>query len=179
MIEGKLSRRYAAALFQLASQSGQAERVGAELDRFLQLHNSTPLAGVLTNPAFEVENRKKIAIQVAGRLQLSRLAITFLSLLIDRDRLGHLDSILVFYHRLEDQAAGRVKALVIAASSLGADALRKLREASAKLSGKEVLLTEEVEPALLSGVVLHLEGKIYDGSARTQLDKMRKQIEQA
>jgi F-type H+-transporting ATPase subunit delta len=102
-----------------------------------------------------------------------------LSLLIDRDRLAHLDSIIAFYHRLEDEARGRVKAKVIAASSLGPDTVQQLRAAVQKISGKEVLLTEETEPALLGGVVLHLEGKIYDGSVRTQLEKIRKQIEQA
>ena len=179
MIEGKLSRRYAAALFQLASENHLLEEIGAELDRFYELYASTPLRTVLINPAFDIRSRKNVAVQAAEQLQLSRLTIRFLSLLIDRDRLAHLDSISAFYHRLEDEARGRVKAKVIAASSLGPDTVHQLRAALQKISGKEVLLTEETEPALLGGVVLHLEGKIYDGSVRTQLEKIRKQIEQA
>jgi F-type H+-transporting ATPase subunit delta len=179
MIEGKLSRRYAAALFQLASENHILEEIGAELDRFYELYASTPLRTVLINPAFDIRSRKNVAVQAAEQLQLSRLTIRFLSLLIDRDRLAHLDSISAFYHRLEDEARGRVKAKVIAASSLGPDTVHQLRAALQKISGKEVLLTEETEPALLGGVVLHLEGKIYDGSVRTQLEKIRKQIEQA
>jgi F-type H+-transporting ATPase subunit delta len=179
MIEGKLSRRYAAALFQLASENRAAEEIGAELDRFYMVYVSTPLRTVLVNPAFDIQSRKNIAVQAAQQLQLSPLTIRFLSLLIDRARLAHLNSIIPFYHRLEDEARGRVKAKVIAASSLGPDTVQQLRAAVQKISGKEVLLTEETEPALLGGVVLHLEGTIYDGSVRTQLEKIRKQIEQA
>jgi F-type H+-transporting ATPase subunit delta len=179
MIEGKLSRRYAAALFQLASETRNAEEIGAELDRFYQLYASTPLRTVLTNPAFDIRSRKNVALQTAQQLQLSPLTIRFLSLLIDRDRLAHLDSIIGFYHRLEDEARGRVKAKVVAASSLGPDAVQQLRAALQRISGKEVLLAQETEPALLGGVVIHLEGKIYDGSVRTQLENIRKQIEQA
>jgi F-type H+-transporting ATPase subunit delta len=179
MIEGKLSRRYAAALFQLSSENHNVEEIGAELDRFYELYASTPLRTVLINPAFDTRSRKNVALQAARQFQLSPLTIRFLSLLIDRDRLTHLDSIIAFYHRLEDEARGRVKAKIIAPSGLGPDVVQKLRTALQKISGKEVLLAEETDPALLGGVVLHLEGKIYDGSVRTQLEKIRKQIEQA
>jgi F0F1-type ATP synthase delta subunit len=32
---------------------------------------------------------------------------------------------------------------------------------------------------LIGGLVIHLEGKVYDGSVRTQLEKITKQVEQA
>jgi F-type H+-transporting ATPase subunit delta len=179
MIVGKLSRRYAAALFQLASEKNKIEETGSELERFEGICSSTPLGAVLNNPAFEIRQRKSVAIRAAEHLQLSPLSIHFLSLLIDRDRLSGLDSILAFYRRFEDEARGRVKAKVVAAAPLGPETAQQLRSALETLSGKEVIVTEETDPALLGGLVLHLEGKIYDGSVRTQLEKMRKQIEQA
>ena len=38
------------------------------------------------------------------------------------------------------------------------------------------MLHEETEPGLLGGVVIELEGTIYDGSVRTQLEKMKQRI---
>ncbi len=178
MIEGKLSRRYAAALFQLAVQSHQEEEVGQQLERFASAYGSAALSQVLNNPAFEVEKRKRIAAQIAAELKLTPLVIDFLSLLVDRDRLVHFPSILFHYHRLQDEALGRIKARVVAARPLGPEMLEKLRGALEKLSDKKVVLSQQVDAALLGGVIVEMEGKVFDGSLRNQLAKMRKQIEE-
>jgi len=178
MIEGKLSRRYATALFQLASESAKDEDVREELERFAAACGVSALSTVLTNPAFSLESRKRIVVQVADELKLSPLIIRFLSLLLDRDRLDHLQSIIVYYRRLQDAARGRVQAKVTAASPLSSEELERLRSMLKSLSGKEIVLEQEIDAELLGGLVVQREGKIYDGSVRTQLEKMEKQIEQ-
>lgn len=178
MTEGKLSRRYAVALFQLARDAAKDEEAGRELERFWSTYNVPPLSAVLTNPAFSIQNRKKVVVQVAEQLKLSPLIVHFLSLLLDRDRLGHLQSVLFSYRRLQDATHGRVQAKVRAAGSLGREELERLRSALKGISGKEVVLEEETDAELLGGLVVEVEGKVYDGSLRTQLEKMRKQIEQ-
>jgi F-type H+-transporting ATPase subunit delta len=55
--------------------------------------------------------------------------------------------------------------------------LEGLREALSRVSGKEVVLKEESDPGLVGGLVIQLEGKVYDGSVRTQLDKMKERVE--
>lgn len=178
MIEGKLSRRYAKALFQLAVEERKVEEIGQELERFASVYASVHLSSVLNNPAFEVETRKRIAAQIANELRLSPLTIHFLSLLIDRHRLVSLPSIVFHFRRLQDEALGRIKARVAAASPLGSEVMDKLGVALEKISGKKVVLGEEIDPKILGGLVIHMEGKVYDGSLRAQLEKMRKQIEE-
>jgi F-type H+-transporting ATPase subunit delta len=176
MIEGSLSRRYSKALFQLAREAGREEAVGAELEQFLDVYTASPLHTVLENPAFELNSRKKIALEVTGKLQLSALSVRFLSLLLDRDRLGYLASIVASYRRLLNAAKGRVQARVVAAAPLDPATIDRVRDMLRKMSGKEVVLHEESDPALLGGMMVELEGRIYDGTVRTQLDKMRQRI---
>ncbi len=178
MIEGKLSRRYATALFQLAVESHREEEVRQELERFASAYASVHLASVLNNPAFEVETRKRIAARIAGELRLSPLTVHFLSLLIDRHRLASLPSVVFHFRRLQDEALGRIEARVFAAAPLGSEVLDKLRTALEKIAAKKVVLSAETDTTLLGGLVIHMEGKVYDGSLRTQLEKMRKQIEE-
>lgn len=176
MIEGSLSRRYTKALFQLAQEGAQEEKVGQELDSFLAAYTGSPLQTVLSNPAFEVGRRKKILIEVTESLQLSALTVHFLSLLLERDRLTYLASIVSCYRRFLNDAKGRVEAKVMGAERLEPATLEKLREALHGVSGKEVVLHEESDPALLGGVLIQLEGKVYDGTVRTQLEKMKQRI---
>ncbi|MEK6601677.1 MAG: ATP synthase F1 subunit delta [Candidatus Binatota bacterium] len=177
MIEGRLSRRYAKALFELALEERREDEVGQEIDRFLTAYSGSSLPAVLNNPAFPLGSRKNIIIEVSRGLQLSPLAVHFLSLLLERDRLSYLPSVASRYRRLLDEKKGRVEAVVVAPDPLAAATLARMREALGKVSGKEVVLQQESDPGLIGGVVIQLEGKVYDGSVRTQIEKMRARAE--
>jgi F-type H+-transporting ATPase subunit delta len=176
MIEGSLSRRYSKALFELARESGQEESVAEELERFLSTSTESPLGPVLSNPGFPLDSRKKILLAVANSLQLSSATEHFLSLLLDRDRLAFVPSIIASYRHLVNQAKGRVDAKVIAAEPLGSPVIERLRDSLRQLSGKDVILQEEGDPDLIGGLVVEFQGKIYDGSVRTQLEKMKQRV---
>ena len=176
MIEGSLARRYTRALFQLAREAGQEEKIGREIEQFHAAFSGSELQGVLTSPAFPMDSRKRILIQVANGLQLSVLSIHFLSLLLERDRLPHLPGIVNCYRRLLNEAKGRVEAKVVSAAGLDAALVERLRGQLKGISGKEVVLQQETDPSLLGGLLVELAGKVYDGSVRTQLEKMKQRI---
>ena len=176
MIEGSLSRRYSKALFQLAQEQRQEEAIGQEIEQFFHAYEGSPLHTVLNNPAFSLENRKKILAEVNKSLQLSPLSVHFISILLERDRLPYLSFIIARYRRLLNESKGRVEATVVASSPLDAAMLERLRQTLHGISGKEVVLHEKTDPALLGGLLVELEGKIYDGSVRTQLEQMKQRI---
>lgn len=176
MIEGSLSRRYSKAFFELAQEQKQEEAIGQEIEQFLATYTNSPLPTVLNNPAFGLESRKKILVEVTKSLQLSLVSVDFLSILLERDRLTYLSAIVSCYRRMLNAAKGRVEAKVVGASPLDGAMLERLRATLHVISGKEVVLHEETEPALLGGVLVELEGKIYDGTVRMQLEKMKQRI---
>ena len=175
MIEGKLSRRYARAVFELAA--GREEAICAEVDGFLGAYQDPDLKKVLGNPAFDQDRRKDIVVEVAGQLGLSDLTTNFLSLLVVRDRLDGLSSIANHYHRLLDDAAGRVNVKVTVSQPLGEDQRNSLVAVVGEMTGKTAMLTEEVDPGIVGGIVVEVGGKVYDGSVRTQLQTLRKSFE--
>ena len=176
MIEGRLSRRYTRALFQLAREAGEEEKIGAEIERFFSIYSSSDLQKVLTNPAFALAPRMKILRQVIDGQQLSPLTGKFLSLLLERDRLVELAGIVSCYRRLLNEVKGRVEARVVSTGPLDRAMVEQLGQRLRGLAGKEVILQQETDPSLLGGLLIELEGKIYDGSIRTQLEKMKQRI---
>jgi F-type H+-transporting ATPase subunit delta len=176
MIEGSLGRRYSRALFELAKEGGQEEAIGSEIERFLGLYAGSPLQAVLNNPAFELTSRKKVLTEIVNSLQLSPVSVHFLSLLLERDRLNYLPMINARYRRMLNEAKGRVEAKVTGSSPLEPALLERLRAVLGGISGKEALLHEETDPGLIGGIVLELEGTVYDGSVRTQLQNMKQRI---
>jgi F-type H+-transporting ATPase subunit delta len=45
-----------------------------------------------------------------------------------------------------------------------------------KLTGKEVVMTVEVNPELIGGVVTRVSGLLLDGSIKTQLRQIRREL---
>ena len=123
-----------------------------------------------------MDSRKRVVIEVSNQLQLSVLAIHFLSLLLERDRLPYLPWIVTRYRRLLNEPRGRAEAKIVSPSALepadGGPAAGVLHG----ISGKEVVLQQETDPGLIGGVFVEFEGKVYDGSVRTQLEKMKQRI---
>lgn len=177
MIEGKLSRRYARAVFELAA--GREEAVAAELDGFLRAYEDPDLRKVLENPALDQDRRRDIVVEVARLLALSDLARNFLSLLVTRDRLAGLPSIARRYHRLLDDSRGRINAKVIVSQALTGERRESLGSVVSTMTGKTAILTEEVDPAIIGGIIVEVGGKVYDGSVRTQLQSLRENIERS
>lgn len=179
MIQGSLSRRYAKALFQLAVAANREDAVAAELARFSEVFVQPELNGVLNNPGFAATARKNIVVQIARALELSPLVTHFLELLVERDRLDNFPGIVERYRRMLDDKKGQAAARVVSAAALEQDELGRLTAMLEKISGKKIVIHQETDAALIGGAVVHLEGKIYDGSVRAQLEKMKKQVEQS
>ena len=88
----------------------------------------------------------------------------------------HLAGIVSCYRRLLNEAKGRVEAKVVSVSPLEPDWVDQLRGQLHGISGKDVVLQQETDPGLLGGLFVELEGKVYDGSIRTQLENMKQRI---
>jgi F-type H+-transporting ATPase subunit delta len=73
------------------------------------------------------------------------------------------------YQGLVDRSLGRVRAVVRAASPLDDASVEQIRSMLEQISKKKVLVSVAVDPTLLAGVSVEIEGRVYDGSARTQL----------
>jgi F-type H+-transporting ATPase subunit delta len=102
--------------------------------------------------------------------------VRFLLLLLDRDRLIFFPAIVDRYRKLLNDAKGRVEGTVVGAIPLDPDMLERLGQALGGISGKEVILHEETDAALIGGVLVRLEATVYDGTVRTQLEQMKERI---
>ena len=123
-----------------------------------------------------MDSRKRVVIEVSNQLQLSILAIHFLSLLLERDRLTYLPSIVARYRRLLNETKGRAEAKVVAPARWSRRWWTGCVKYCTKSLAKEIVLHQEIDPGLIGGVLVEFEGKVYDGSVRTQLDNMKQRI---
>lgn len=171
----RLGKRYARALFSLTRDA--LAPTANELGRVATVLEEPRLRLVLRSPAVDASARVRIARRVSAALGLSGAVGNLLCLLAERDRLDLVPDIAGVYEELVDGALGRARALIRSAAPLSAAEKNELLDLVRRLTGRrEVLATTEADADLLGGVVLDIDGTVYDGSVRAQLLRLSKQM---
>ncbi len=67
----------------------------------------------------------------------------------------------------------------VSAVALAAPAREKLLAKLQKMTGKNVVLTETVDPSVLGGLRLDMGGKRLDGTVQRHLERLREEIDGA
>ncbi len=174
MRDRKLATRYARALLQALPDDASAEAAGAFLQALSEaFRTSKDLRDVALNPAIPKAAVRSALDKIAETHGASRLVRNFLSVLVERSRAGLIPTIAELFTLEKEAAQGIVRARVQAASGLAPDLEARLKLALERLTGKEVRVTLEVEPALIGGAVATVGSVVYDGSLRTQLARLR------
>lgn len=167
-----VARRYAKAIAAIAEEQGTLDAVGAELRALARVAADPALAPVLANPLLSAGSRQTIARSLAEQLGLGPMTRNFLCLLGDHQRLDLLVGIADQYERIVDRTLGRVRARLRTAVDLAAGEQQAVGAALERLTGKKVVAERSTDPGLLGGMVVEVEGKVYDGSVRTQLRRL-------
>ena len=186
MQEGTIGRRYARALaLALSEKAGkdgdarftaveeQLSAVGALLDR------RTGHAGfrhAMLNPSFSTEQRKKVLAEIAKDHKFDEATSSFLTLLVDKERLPHLASIAHSFRNEVDARIGRVRATIVTAKPLAAADLSAIIAGLEKKTGKKVVPDVEVDASVIAGVQARIGGLVYDATVRAQLERLKSEF---
>jgi F-type H+-transporting ATPase subunit delta len=168
------AKRYAKAVFDLAGESGELEKVTAEFRSVGALiEGNRELSSALANPMVEPGQRKGVMKALLERLAVSTLTKNAVLLITDHRRADVLPQIAVELGRLSDERAGRVQAEVSSAAPLSEPQYQKVAASLERLTGRKISLQRKVDPALISGVVVRVGDKVFDGSVSSRLKELR------
>lgn len=173
-----IAERYARALLDIGVDRKNFEQLGRELDRVASLFNSQELSQVFRNPKFKADLRKQVLAELLRRVMVSPVCRNFLFLLVDRNRIGLFPEIVAAFHRLADRVSGRLRARISVPRRLSEPDAARLRTVLQKATGQQVVIEQEEDPSIIGGVITRIDGKIYDGSVRAQLNTLRSTLKQ-
>lgn len=178
MANVSIARRYARALIDVGAESNTLDRIGEQLEGFVSaLRTSRELNDVMVNPAYGRGQRMAVSDAVVASLGGFDAAVTnFLHLLIDRNRMQFIEDIARMYRDLADARAGRVRGRITSAVPLSADAVKKIQSILEGMTQRTVVLETQVDPSILGGASAQVGSVLYDGSLRTQLEELRRDL---
>jgi len=174
----KESAVYAQVLLEATQAAGTTFEVAGQLDGAYEIiRGNIELRTTLLDRMIPIETRIAIINEVFEGFDPVLLAV--LDVMLKRDQLMILGKVTETFTNLAEDA---LKAVFIDVTTVVAldDALRsKIKEKYSAQFGRDVLLREHIDPAIVGGIILSAHGISIDASITTQLEKARHALSQS
>lgn len=171
------ARRYSQAIFRMALQEKDLNRWQTDLRKVATLLKDSALATLIANPKITGEEKSKTLAQRLG--EINPLVIKLVLLLAAKGKVAAIDDIAEEYQALVDNFRGiegtEIAEITTAIPLDDADKL-KIAQRITEIVGKPVQLRPKVDPAIIGGIIIRVGDKLIDGSLRSKLAALRKDL---
>lgn len=166
---------YARALFEVAQQRGDLDRIREQLGQFADaLEAERGLQTFFFSPYFSTEE-KKDGLHKAVE-DADDAVVNFLELLIEKHRMPAIFRIRRQLDALWREENKMLPVQLTSAIELDDETVANLGRTIGERTGRKVDVTASVNPDILGGIVLRVGNSILDASIRNRLEHLRKQV---
>tara|TARA_B100000315_G_scaffold96147_1_gene88302 strand:+ start:146 stop:697 length:552 start_codon:yes stop_codon:yes gene_type:complete len=164
-------KRYAQAVFELAQEGGHLDRWANDLEAVDQAVGNDDFRAFLKHADVPAESKFKAIGEVLP--EVHPLIRNLVDLLVADGLVDLVPEVRESYGALLDEHLGRQRVQVISAIPLEPQELERVTQFASNLAGKEVVVSTQVDEAILGGVVIQIGDQLLDGSTRSRLDALR------
>ena len=172
------ANRYAKALFDVAlEEEADLAQVDRDLQAVAAMQKSSPdLALNLKRGSVTDAQRQSLMEAISKSMALSPPVTKMLVLLARTGKMNLIPELAAAYRERLLSHQNIVRADVTSAAPLSPERTKALEDSLSKVTGKNVEISAGVDPDLLGGVVARIGSTVYDGSVKTQLERMRQEL---
>ena len=179
MIADVVGRRYAKALFALASKEQTLDEVRDSLDSIVHLMDTNrTFRYFMLTPRIEKERKRDLFRKVVGP-GMPEVMHLFLGVVLEKRRQEYLDKIRKHFDILYNESIGRVLVHAVSAYLLSPEEQQALVHAFEVKTGKQILLSNTVDPSLIGGIHVRMGYTIIDTTIKGKLIQMKKLLSQS
>lgn len=174
MNDGLIPKRYAKALYKLATENGDLDEIYVQM-RELSGRNTAidELKRVMRNPYVPNEDKGRVMLLAAGAQPGSSLE-KFILLIIKNNRAEFLRKIALSYVSLYREKHNIAKVEVTTATALPEAEVQAIIDVVIKQLGDATLEVEtQVDPELIGGFTVSVGDMLLDASVKNELKKLR------
>lgn len=174
----RIAVRYAQALFDLAAEKKQLDAVKKDLDAVAAAYaDSADFRRLAESPALSRDAKTAGIDAVLGAVKATALTRDFFRVLAENRRMAVLAFVAGEFNRLLAESRNEATAQVTSAYALSAAQVKELEAALKKATGRSAVhvVTRE-DPAILGGVVIHVDGKMFDNSIASKINRLARDM---
>lgn len=172
----EIAKMYGTSLYDLAEEEGLETRILGELDEAAAIFKGDPeYLHLLSIPSIPKKERCAL-LDEAFRGQVHLYLLNFLKILCEKGTLRELPGCARAYRVRYNAAHGILEATATSAVTLTAEQTERLHQKLETVTGKKIDLKTRVDPAVLGGIRLDIEGTELDGTVQNRLAGLKKNI---
>ena len=170
------ARVYGGSLYDLALEENLTDAILEQMKEVKEIFRENPdYLKLLSEPSIKKTERTDL-IEKAFGAEAERYLVNFLKILCERNLLNEYESMVSEFTRRYNADHGIVEAVATSAIELTDEQKAALKAKLEKVSGKTVSLITKVNPALVAGLKVELEGVELDGSVSGRLSGISKKL---
>ncbi|MGR3635888.1 MAG: F0F1 ATP synthase subunit delta [Shimia sp.] len=173
-ISSGIAERYAAAVFEIASENKALAKLESGLDDLsAALDESADLRNLINSPLVSRNDQGNAIAAVAKTMKLQPVLANVLGLMAEKRRLFVLPQLIEQLRAMIADRKGEVTADVTSAKALTKTQSDKLAKTLAARVGKDVKINATVDKTLVGGLVVKVGSKMIDTSIRSKLSSLQ------
>jgi F-type H+-transporting ATPase subunit delta len=177
-LASKIAAPYARALFDFSVDKNIMHQITADFQNLeVFLEESTELTDYLNNPLVSNDAKGEVLTKTLES-QVNSETFKFLMVLVSRDRINLLKSVITNYLELVYETAS-IKTIEVVTAVEFSNAqkntlIQKLKELT---NAREIKLAITVDPDLIGGFLIKTESKVIDFTIKNQLQQLAKHLD--
>lgn len=172
------ARLYGGSLYDLAAEEQLTDVIKEQMQQIRELFSENQdYLRLLSEPAIAMEERKSL-IETALGTQAERYLVNFIKILCERNLLGEYAGCCDEFTRRYNADNGIAEAIVTSAVSLSETQMIALQEKLEKISGKRISLIQKINPAVMGGLRVEIEGRQLEGTVQGRLSGISKKLQE-
>jgi F-type H+-transporting ATPase subunit delta len=176
MSQSTVAKRYAQALFEVATQQNILTEVTADVVELTKvLADNNEFIALLNVPKISADRKKELIAQIFSGAQPS--VVNTLQVLIDKKRFNEVGTVAQEFLALSANAQGAAEATVFSTRELTGEEREEISSTFGKLVGKEKLnITNIIDASLIGGVRVQIGNFIYDSTVAAKLEDLKRKL---
>ena len=174
------SKSYALALYELAQENSELNKVEDGINGIKQLLNeSSDFEEMILSPIVTKEEKNKVIIKIVDQYNFCQSLKKFLGFLTFKNRLFFLKQIIDSFLNLVSSGKGELKAKLLSSKELSKGELEKIRSELSKDFQSTIMIDYKYDPNLIGGLIIQVGSVMVDTSIKTKLRQLQKNMIEA
>lgn len=172
-----VSATYGEALYELAVEEGKADELLSEVCELKDLLDTNPdFRKLMTHPKI-LKEEKTVILKEVFEGRISGELLGFMNLVVSKGRYDEMDAILDYFIAEIKKLKGIGTVYVTTAGELSEAKKKEIEEKLlSTTSYQKMEMHYQTDESLIGGIVIRIGDRIVDGSVRTKLTELQKEL---
>lgn len=173
--DSKKAKRYARAIFELASENNNFTNWSEKLNLICDSSNNNDFKLILDSSKIPPDAKYKLIEEVFGS-NLDKLQLNFLKVLSKNQSFLLIDEISKQFQYELDNQSNFVKVLLTSPYKIDDHMRTKIEDVIKDISGGKPQIEEQIDSTLIGGIVIKIGDTVIDGSIKNKLKQLKREL---